>query len=69
MNYCILLWGTNYDKIFNLQKQAIRTISLKHFKAHTSPLFKPMNLLDVRDIYQLQLIKLHYKVKNTFVSS
>ena len=43
INYCILLWGTNYDKTFKLQKQAIRTITLNHFKAHTSPLFKSMN--------------------------
>ena len=64
INYCILLWGTNYDKIFKLQKQAIRTISLNHFKAHTSPWFKSMNLLDIRDTYQLQLLKLYYKVKN-----
>ena len=34
INYCILLWGTNYDKIFKLQKQAIRTISLNHFNVH-----------------------------------
>ena len=34
-----------------------------HFKAHTSPLFKSMNLLDIRDIYQLQLLSLYYKVK------
>ena len=40
INYCILLWGTHYDKIFKLQKQAIHTISLNYFKAHTSPLFK-----------------------------
>ena len=53
INYCILLWGTNYGKIFKLQKQAIRTISLNHFKTHTSPLFKSMNLLDIRDTYQL----------------
>ena len=69
INYCLLLWGTNYDKIFKLQKQAIRTISLNHFKAHTSPLFKSMNLLDIRDIYQLQILKLYYKVKNSLVPS
>ena len=69
INYCLLLWGTNYDKIFKLQKQAIRTISLNHFKAHTSPLFKSMNLLDIRDTYQLQLLKLYYKVKNSLVPS
>ena len=64
INYCILLWGTNYNKIFKLQKQLIRTISLNHFKAHTSSLFESMNLLDIRDTYQLQLFKLYYKVKN-----
>ena len=69
INYCLLLWGTNYDKIFKLQKQAIRTISLNHFKAHTSPLSKSMNLLDIRDTYQLQLLKLYYKVKNSLVPS
>ena len=69
INYCILLWGANYDKIFKLQKQAIRTISLNHFKAHTSPLFKSMHLLDIRDTYQLQLLKLYYKMKNSLVPS
>ena len=69
INYCILLWGTNYDKIFKLQKQAIRTISLNHFKAHTSPLFnKSMHLLGIRDTYQLQLLKCYYKVKK-FISA
>ena len=46
-----------------------RTISLSHFKAHTSPLYKSMNLLDIRDIYQLQLLKLYYKVENLLVPS
>ena len=69
INYCILLWGTNYDNIFKLQKPTIRTKSLNQFTAHTSPLFKSMNLLDIRDIYQLQLLKLYYKVKNSLVPS
>ena len=58
-----------YDNIFKLQKQAIRTISLNHFKAHTSPLFKSINLLDIKDMYQLQLLNLYYKVNNSLVSS
>ena len=39
INYCILYWGTNFDKIIKLQKQAIHTIFLNHFKAHTSSFF------------------------------
>ena len=66
-NYCILLWGTHYDKTFKFQRQEIRTISLSHFKSHTSSLFKSMKLLDIRDIYQLQLLKLYYEVENSLV--
>ena len=64
INYCLLLWGTNYDQIFKLQKKAMRTISFSHHKAHTSPLFKTMELLNIRDMYNIQLLKLHYKIKN-----
>ena len=69
INYCILLWDTHYDNIFKLQKQAIRTTSQRHFKAHTSSLFKSMNLLDIRDVAQLQLLKVYYKLKNSLVPS
>ena len=65
----INILSTLMGQIFKLQKQAIRTISLNHFKAHTSRLFKSMNLLDIRDTYQLQLLKLYYKVKNSLVPS
>ena len=58
INYCILLWGTNYDKIFKLQKQAIRTISLNHFKAHTSPLFKSMNFFRYKGYIPITAIKI-----------
>ena len=34
----------------------------KPFKAHTSLLFKSINLLDIRDIFLLHLLKLYYKV-------
>ena len=44
INYGILIWGntckTYLDKIFKLQKWAIRTISLQHYRSHTGPLFK-----------------------------
>ena len=66
INYCILLWGTNYDKIFKLQKQAIRTISLNHFKAHTSPLFKSMNLLDITETFNMKSFIL--KIKTHFIN-
>ena len=55
--------------ILRLQKRAIRTISLNLFKAHTNPLLKSINLLDIMDIYQLKRLKLYYKVKNSLIPS
>ena len=38
INYCILSWGSQIDRIHLLQKQAIRNISKSNFKAHTENL-------------------------------
>ena len=44
VNYGISIWGNTYkvylDKIFKLQKWAIRTFSLEYYRSHTGPLFK-----------------------------
>ena len=42
INYCILSWGSQIDRIHLLQKRAIRNISKGNFKAHTEPLFNPI---------------------------
>ena len=51
INYCILSWGSQIDRIHLLLKRAIRNISKSNFKAHTKPLFKEHYLLKVQDIY------------------
>ena len=45
INYGLLVWGYENEKIFKLQKKAIRLISLAKYNAHTEPLFKTLNLL------------------------
>ena len=59
INYGILIWGKTskcyLDKIAKLQKWAIRTITNSHYRCHTAPLFVKANLLNVRDIYTLEL--------------
>ena len=55
INHCILSWGSQIDKIFLLQKRAIKNISKSNFKAHTEPLFKELNLLKVHDIYHMAI--------------
>ena len=44
INYCLLSWGNKPDKIFLLQKRAIRAIPGANSKSHTEPLFKLYNI-------------------------
>ena len=46
-----------------LQKRAVRVISCSKYNAHTDPLFKQLNLLKVKDIFDLNALKLFYKLK------
>ena len=59
INYGVLIWGntckTYLDKIFKLQKWAIRTISNSHYRSHTGPLFSKFNILNVNDTFKLNL--------------
>ena len=49
-----------YFKI-KLQKWAIRTISLEHYRSHTGPLFNKHNILNVFDTFKLELGVFMYK--------
>ena len=65
INYSVLIWGNtskiNLDKIFKLQKWAIRTISNRHYRSHTGPLFSKFNVLNVHDTFKLNLGIFMYK--------
>ena len=64
INYGLLLWGYNADRIYNLQKTSIRIIGLKKYNAHTEPLFKSFTLLKVADIFNLQQLKFYFNLVN-----
>ena len=57
INYGALIWGKTckiyLDKIFKLQKWAIRTISNSHYRSHIGPLFSKFNILNVHDTFKL----------------
>ena len=65
INYGVLIWGNTckiyLDKIFKLQKWAIRTISNSHYRSHTGPLFSKYNVLNVHDTFKLSLGIFMYK--------
>ena len=70
LNYGILAWGntfkTQLERLFLVQKRAIRTISNASFRAHTDNLFYEHGFLKVEDLFHLQLGSLMYNlVKGT----
>ena len=59
LSYGLPVWGcanqTLIQKLFILQKKAIRAITFSDFRAHTSPIFKDINVLKVNDLFQYQV--------------
>ena len=58
MTYGVQVWGQNItthtDRIFKLQKKAMRIISFAGFRDHTTPLHKTHNILKLKDLVKLQ---------------
>ena len=57
-------WGFEWDRISKLQKRALRIMTNSRYNAHTEPLFKQLHLLKVKDIFDVQCLKLWYKFVN-----
>ena len=57
IDYCILAWGYQSDKILLLQKKCLRVITGSIFFAHSDPLFKSIGFLKVEDIFVTTKIK------------
>ncbi len=64
LNFGIFLWGFKCEKVFKLQKNIVRILSLSKYNAHTDFIFKNLKLLKVSDILNLQELKFYYKYKN-----
>ena len=69
LNYGLLLWGTESDKVLTLQKKAIHLISNSSYIFHTNPLFIQHKLLKIGDLFKLKLLKLYYKLSYNLLPS
>ena len=68
LNYNILHWGSTNDTHLNplivIQKRIVRTIADADYLAHTPPLFKKLNLLQIVDLYKFQaIVDTHLKIQ------
>lgn len=61
INYCIMAWGYQGNRVMKIQKKAMRIITLNKYNSHTEPLFKKLNLLKVEDILKLQELKFYFR--------
>ena len=57
VNYGIILWGSCSNKIENIQKKAIRTLTNSRYHEYTEPVLKAYGLLKAQDIYYLKQLK------------
>ena len=68
LTYSSLIWAstyvTNLQRIYLLQKRAVRTISKVDYKASSKPLFANLKILDVFSIYSLQVSSFMYLYHN-----
>ena len=63
IHYGILTWGFNIDKIFTLQKKAVRLIDNAFFLEHTEKIYKKYKLLKVKDIFHSKCLSLYHHIK------
>ena len=68
LTYCNLIWAstyvTNLQRIYLLQKGAVRTISKDDYKASTKPLFANLKILDIFSIFSFQVSSFMYLYHN-----
>ena len=69
INYGLLLWGVESNRIELLQKKAIRLITNNSYMytAHTTPLFIELGLLKIQDMFKLKLSKFYYKLSSNLL--
>ena len=64
LSYCIAVWGnsnyTQLDKLYKLQKKALRICLGCHYLSHSAPLFSKLKTLTVFDLYLYSIAMLGF---------
>lgn len=71
LNYGLLLWGNAnkecMEKVFKIQKRALRVISNSPYLSHSKPLFDKYKTLSIFDMYKKEISIFMYKYKNNML--
>ena len=55
LQFGITCWGFEWNRIFKLQKRALRIMTNSKYNAHTEPLFKELEMLKVKNIFMFNV--------------
>ena len=64
IRWLFIIWVKDNERIFKLQKKAIRVIFKSKYNAHTSPLFKQFRILKFPDLCALHDLKFCHRFVN-----
>ena len=67
LQFCSLAWGYEYNRVYNLQKKAVRIITASKYNAHTEPLFKQLYIMKLEDSLSLQCLNFYHKFKGNYL--
>ena len=73
ITYCNSTWSstyvTNLNRIYCLQKHALRAITNSDYRAHSAPLFSKLKFLDIYQINTFHILKFMYCYRNNLLPS
>ena len=73
ISYCSTVWTstypTNLNRIYLLQKRAVRAITKSDYLAHSAPLFSRLNVLDIYQVNSFHVGKFMYNYQNRLLPS
>ena len=71
ITYCNSTWSstyvTNLNRIYCLQKRAVRAITNSDYRAHSAPLFSKLGILNINQINTFQIAKFMYCYHNNLL--
>ena len=71
LSYCNIVWGNTFttylNRLYILQKKAIRLITSTGYSSNVNKLFNKLNILTVFDIYRHQLGIFMFKINNNML--
>ena len=67
--YGLYLWGLNCKRLKLLQKKTVRILAFRPYISHSTPIFKDLKILQLKDLYTMQLYKFYYKSTNNLLPS